>query len=239
MRIEPSVTATTAKTPHVLDANEPQGTKYCIPLWGNQVELPDDGSNRKRSTKLCSCGCGKRLRADNRTGFYISLKHGHDHKHGLIPPMWPCACGCGDMVGSDGGFAVSHWPRTQGQRDAIAQRRGLLTPCATTKPTVRDLAWAAGFLEGEGCFQAHRNRLMRGQQTIDARVNAVQKQREPLDRLQALFGGKIRAMPMRTSFGTGSIWRWEVSGSRARGVAMTVFGMMSTRRKDQILRALS
>lgn len=46
-----------------------------------------------------------------------------------------------------------------------------------------DLAWAAGFLEGEGSFCIRSNgRWFLGAGQVD---------REPLERLQALFGGNI------------------------------------------------
>lgn len=44
-----------------------------------------------------------------------------------------------------------------------------------------DICWVAGFLEGEGSFQNVRSPI----------VAVAQVQREPLERLQRLFGGKI------------------------------------------------
>ena len=50
-----------------------------------------------------------------------------------------------------------------------------------------DTAWAAGFIDGEGCFYASIDN--RGSVRIVIQVG--QRLREPLDHLQALFGGTI------------------------------------------------
>jgi hypothetical protein len=60
-------------------------------------------------------------------------------------------------------------------------------------------------------------------------VSAVQKQREPLERLRAMFGGTIRSRP---------IHQWRASGKRALGVMLTLFVLMSPRRQGQIKEAL-
>lgn len=52
-----------------------------------------------------------------------------------------------------------------------------------------DIGWTAGFLEGEGCFGSTKlgNPTVRG----------TQNEREPLERLQALYGGSIMAFRPR------------------------------------------
>jgi hypothetical protein len=52
-----------------------------------------------------------------------------------------------------------------------------------------DIAWAAGFIDGEGCFSIYRRRR-RDRPTYLVGVSVSQVKREPLDRLQSLFGGK-------------------------------------------------
>lgn len=92
--------------------------------------------------------------------------------------------------------------------------------------TALDVAWAAGFLEGEACFSKSKT-------TIN--IQCSQVQREPLERLQRIFGGKIydcgknRPKP----YGT-----WSLYGNAAAGVMMTVLGLMSPRRTSQIVAAL-
>jgi len=52
-------------------------------------------------------------------------------------------------------------------------------------------AWAGGFLEGEGCFQLQK---MKGHADYVRcmRISAGQRKIQPLQKLQQLFGGKIR-----------------------------------------------
>jgi|SRR5882672_4660970 len=98
--------------------------------------------------------------------------------------------------------------------------------------TLRDLAWVTGFLEGEGSFQCKQ----RPKQSI--RVNAVQVQRQPLERLVALLGGSIK--PRRPGKPTHSpCHTWELRGPSAAGLMMTLFTEMSPRRRGQIKRALA
>lgn len=99
---------------------------------------------------------------------------------------------------------------------------------ASRTPSLVEIGWAAGFLEGEGTFNVNHNALAR---SASSKVSATQKQREPLERLQAFFGGSIA--PFK-----GVYWRWVVYGSRARGVMFTMFSLLSPRRREQVKVAL-
>lgn len=87
-----------------------------------------------------------------------------------------------------------------------------------------DIAWAAGFLEGEGSFVGT---LSNGQIT----VSAVQVNPEPLLRLHAMFGGHLK--PYHTSLGRPYL-RWTINGGKGVSVAFTVFTWMSAKRRRQI-----
>lgn len=104
-------------------------------------------------------------------------------------------------------------------------------PHATKPSTTRDLEWAAGFLEGEGNFRG----ADKGEGT--ARVRCSQCNREPMDRLVALFGGSMGYVERRSPRHQ-DVWQWQLSGARARGVMMTLYPLMSERRKAQIAGAL-
>jgi hypothetical protein len=91
-----------------------------------------------------------------------------------------------------------------------------------------DLYWAAGFMEGEGSFMNQRNNVS---------LSAVQVQREPLNRLHALFGGTICECKKQNDR-CSDYFKWQVTGSKAVGLAMTLFSLMSPRRKAQIEQAL-
>lgn len=98
------------------------------------------------------------------------------------------------------------------------------TARATGRPRLRDLEWAAGFLEGEGGFYKTPTSHL---------ASATQKEtREPLERLHRLFGGGI-ARPRPNG-----VMCWQAYGSRARGIAMTLYALLSARRKAQIRRML-
>jgi hypothetical protein len=78
---------------------------------------------------------------------------------------------------------------------------------------MRDIAWAAGVFEGEGSINRHNLRV-------------AQKDHWLLVKLQALFGGSV--------YPRAACSEWHLSGSRARGFALTIFSFMSPRRKAQL-----
>lgn len=93
-----------------------------------------------------------------------------------------------------------------------------------------DLGWAAGFLEGEGHFGF----------TGSPHIQAPQVQREPLERLARLFGGTIHERKIgRTMFGRTPCPAWHLTGPRAAGVMMTLYGLMSPRRQAKIREVLA
>ena len=91
------------------------------------------------------------------------------------------------------------------------------------KISTLEIAWAAGFLEGEGSFSCHHS----------PRVEAAQVQREPLERLLKLFGGNIRKRKARFKNQSDN-WYWILNARRSPQVMMTIYTLMSPRRKQQI-----
>lgn len=106
-------------------------------------------------------------------------------------------------------------------------------PNATRDATLVDIAWAAGFLEGEGHFR--RSFGSRDHYGTEY-VAAAQVNLEPLLRLQELFGGSI-STKNRTKWGLGYIYQWQVSGHRARVVMKAVAPHLSLRRSEQVRKA--
>ena len=98
------------------------------------------------------------------------------------------------------------------------------TPKARVAPSTPDLHWAAGFIEGEGCFTTSPG---------SQRVVVGQTQREPLERLAELFGGSVVPMKQK-GLGKKPMFKWAVYGSRARGVSWTLYPLLSTARQTQI-----
>ena len=102
-------------------------------------------------------------------------------------------------------------------------REGLDTKKATEKPTIQDIAWAAGIYEGEG------HSVKNGKNSTT--VVITQKDRWLLDRLQKLFGGSVFNR-------YGRIHKWQINGARARGFLMTIYKFLSPRRQFQAQLAL-
>jgi hypothetical protein len=97
------------------------------------------------------------------------------------------------------------------------------------------LYWAAGFLEGEGTFGVYQ--YPHSKRGVQYAVAAEQVQREPLERLLKIFGGSINNGSTRS--GRNRIFRWRCSGERARGIAMTLYTLLSPRRQGQVQKMLS
>jgi hypothetical protein len=85
--------------------------------------------------------------------------------------------------------------------------------------TTTELAWTAGFLESRvGTFDF----------TDAPLVMALRADREPIDRLARWYGGDIRRHQDLDRY------QWILTGSDAIGLMMTLYPMMSPRRRAQI-----
>lgn len=99
--------------------------------------------------------------------------------------------------------------------------------------TLRNIEWLAGFLEGEGSFQAG------GSVRTTPVVTAMQVQREPLERVQAILGGKISMwLRKKKNPNHNDASRWGLYGGNAAGVMMMLYPLMSPKRKEQITKAI-
>lgn len=96
---------------------------------------------------------------------------------------------------------------------------------ATRSPTINDLYWAAGFMEGEGSFIRARNSQY---------VCAPQRDGEPAKKMLALFGGTLRHRATDKRWPDKFYWDWRAYGARARGIMLTLYPLMSARRQAQI-----
>ena len=99
--------------------------------------------------------------------------------------------------------------------------------------SLRKIEWVAGFLEGEGAFQSG------GSVRTTPVVSVAQVQREPLERLQELFGGPINMYLRKNKNPNHSdAFRWGMYGGRAAGLMMTLYPLMSPKRKEAIRKAI-
>lgn len=105
--------------------------------------------------------------------------------------------------------------------------------------TMATLAWAAGFLEGEGTFRFNSHTAKRphsGSPTI----TAAQKDPESLYRLQAIFGGNTPTKYIaRVNRKECEVYQWRIYGERAVGVMQTLYHWLSAYRRAQVQEAIS
>jgi hypothetical protein len=97
---------------------------------------------------------------------------------------------------------------------------------------LNDIHWLAGFLEGEGTFCTH------GKTNIVISIN--QKSKEPLLKVAELLQGKVKG-PYKSSsktLGFKPTFLVQITGYRAAGWMMTLYSLMSKRRKKQIKKTL-
>lgn len=83
-------------------------------------------------------------------------------------------------------------------------------------------AWAVGFWEGDGSCSLVNNRYFR--------IVAVQKEREPLDRLVEVFGGKVYDPTSKFKY-----YMWMTRGDHACIVAERMMPFLSKKRQEQLM----
>jgi len=84
------------------------------------------------------------------------------------------------------------------------------------------IIWAAGFLEGDGCFILRKGRYIA--------VQAGQINPEPIADLVRWFNGTVSH--------SNGIYLWRLSRHNAAALMMTLYSFMSEKRKEQIRKCL-
>lgn len=74
-----------------------------------------------------------------------------------------------------------------------------------------ELAWAAGFIDGEGCITTRVRRKKRTTRSYDLLLTVGQVNPEPLRRLEAMFGGSTTIRPTQRR----PLHVWRVANNRA------------------------
>mgnify|MGYP001564057376 CR=1 FL=1 len=149
---------------------------------------------------------GRRLSVNERKcpacGVYYTAKGSADNKRST------CSRSCGVSLG---------WRRRSFgylyKQDIPSKRR----------PSLLDIAWAAGIFEGEGSCHSPKNSTI---------ATVVQKDEWLLRCLQELFGGAVSKRR------TKDISDWRLCGAAARGFLFTIFTFLSPRRRIQAIAAL-
>lgn len=96
--------------------------------------------------------------------------------------------------------------------------------------SLKDIYWAAGFLEGEGCF-----RMASKSPTI----TAAQVQKDPLFRLKNMFGGFLPPGSKPYTKNASVAYLWRIHGVGAISIMMTLYSLMSPKRKEQIKKTIN
>ena len=105
---------------------------------------------------------------------------------------------------------------------------------ATHSPTINDLYWAAGFIEGEG-HPFVKWGMQKGKQYFTPCLTANQVEMEPIDKLQRMFGGIIRHEKRSAKNPNwNDINIWYCHGARALGIMQTLYPLLSPKRQAQI-----
>jgi len=89
-----------------------------------------------------------------------------------------------------------------------------------------DIAWAAGFIEGEGSVSSNPFFII-----------AFQVNKEPVEKLCTLFGGSLYLVN-HNGLGKSPIWQWVVRGIRAIHVFNKIYIFLSKKRFNQMIEAL-
>jgi hypothetical protein len=92
-----------------------------------------------------------------------------------------------------------------------------------------DIGYAAGFYDGEGSFWRKSDK---GKYWNSCSVHILQKDPAPLVKLQSQFGGSVSPHMVNGR----QYNRWSLSGVECRAFILTIFTLLSDRRRKQILK---
>jgi hypothetical protein len=111
---------------------------------------------------------------------------------------------------------------------------------AIERPSILDIAWAAGIWEGEGSVTGPWATRKDGYRYRQIQATVCQADPWLIERFRALFGGTIR-IAKAGNYQSNQVSRcdisvWTVTGARARGFLMTIWKFLSPRRHAQILK---
>lgn len=101
-----------------------------------------------------------------------------------------------------------------------------------------DVAWAAGLLEGEACFDIRpSNALKRDPHNKQVRIVVEMKDEDVLHKLKAIFGGSVVPVncPSKKKANWSPYFKWQLSNREAVLVClMAIYGYMSNRRQQKL-----
>ena len=100
--------------------------------------------------------------------------------------------------------------------------------------TETDRAWAAGFLDGEGCFTLLKNSSKSQHETTrGVNISAIQVKKEPLIRLQKILGGRINGPVKNGNRAKQDAYCWRISNAEeAKKAIEIVFPYLQGKEED-------
>jgi hypothetical protein len=96
--------------------------------------------------------------------------------------------------------------------------------------TPTDLAWAAGFFDGEGCIHIGKS-IQRQYENYQLVISVTQAEREPLDKLQELFGGFIKSY-QATRYTRKYHLHWGLSSIKATNALRAMLPYLTVKREQ-------
>jgi hypothetical protein len=90
-----------------------------------------------------------------------------------------------------------------------------------------DLAWAAGFIDGEGCFTVH----LHTSGILSAVLSADNTKIAPIQALKEMFGGKV-TLSRKATERTAAAYRWQVNGHTAATVSVLVLPFLRVKQEQ-------
>lgn len=88
-----------------------------------------------------------------------------------------------------------------------------------TEPDALDIAWCAGFIDGEGSMFVTLDKSRPWGEAWGIQTRVDQTQEEATRKLQATLGGHVMLRSSKTATGR-PIWRWQLQGATQHRVAI-------------------
>jgi len=107
-------------------------------------------------------------------------------------------------------------------------------------PSLNDIYWMAGLIEGEGCFTfAINGAPYKGKKYMTSQITIKMTDKDIVERAAKLLGVTcVKIGKMEYSYYK-QAYKCRAVGPRARGWMMTIYPLMSRRRKDKIREILN
>jgi hypothetical protein len=107
-----------------------------------------------------------------------------------------------------------------------------------------DLAWAAGFIDGEGSIIIYRHKYPDGHVSVKARVCASNTEKRLILGLKELFGGSVKSRVRnnkKEEYGIKTlkrIWEWEVDCIQAWKVCTLIRPYLKSKKRREAERVI-